>query len=57
MNLTLDIDAVEILEHHARSRRAYGHYLSEMLREKVREPQVQALQARVQRLEDILAAK
>ena len=33
MNLTLDVDAYEILETLAPSKRAYGHFLSRMLRD------------------------
>jgi hypothetical protein len=54
LNLTLDADAFQILETLAPSKRAYGHLLSQMLRDLVRSREEKQLSERIEALEEKL---
>jgi hypothetical protein len=55
INISLDVDAYEILEGLAPSKRSYGHVMSQILRDHARETEEDSLAVRIQRLEEKIA--
>lgn len=57
VNLALDVDAYSILEQLAPSKRAYGHVLSQLLRDRAEANETPSLRARIEKLEQEMQMK